>query len=126
MPDAMAPTPTSDSANVCWISGATADSATATRLAAAIAANDSASPCAVRRRALGPLSAGSVGTSDRRHVAAVPGLRHDRAAVEDQVPPHVGLHRPAGERLALVERVARRAVQAPGVDRAGLRRVEDD
>ena len=54
MPDAMAPTPTSDSANVCWISGATADSATATRLAAAIAANDSASPCAVRRRAAGP------------------------------------------------------------------------
>ena len=45
MPDAMAPTPTSDSANVCWISGAAADSATATRLAAEIAASDSASPC---------------------------------------------------------------------------------
>ena len=142
MPDAMAPTPTSDSANVCWISGAAADSATATRLAAAIAANDSASPCTVRRRAAvpprvagpaaapassGPGSTGSVATRQaERHVPTVPRHRHDRAAVVDEVPAHVGLHRPAGERLALVERVARRAVQVPGGDRAGLRRVEDD
>ena len=154
MPDAMAPTPTSDSANVCWISGATADSATATRLAAAIAANDSASPCAVRRRPAerpaaarpasggvgaraavpagasagsGPLSTGSVATPQADGTwRPCPGFATIEPLSKTRLSPHEGLHRPAGERLALVQRVARRAVQAPGVDRAGLRRVEDD
>ena len=69
----MAPTPASDSPNVCWISGAAADSATATRLAAEIAASESASPRTVRRRA-----DAVAGGAWRARVRAGPGrlLRH--------------------------------------------------